>query len=140
MNAVRKEFQQVKKEYYQGNLKICKKCGSGGNVHLHHITPVIYGGTNDYENLSPLCSKCHKDYHNYFEDKRLDWDEQYAQFLSSPTVQESLAFTDSFNKTFFGVDMNDVDIVEFHKTFNKVTEAVREMKRAIALEELEENN
>jgi len=42
-----------------------KKTGKNGVNHLelHHIKPRSFGGSNEPENLLPLCSKCHKKVH-----------------------------------------------------------------------------
>ena len=38
----------------------CEKCGVTGYIILHHIVPVICGGTYQNANLSLLCPLCHK--------------------------------------------------------------------------------
>jgi len=45
----------------------CAKCQkySKGDLHLHHIIPLGYGGTNHKGNLIPLCSECHRNVHFY---------------------------------------------------------------------------
>lgn len=42
-----------------------KKTGKNGvtGLELHHIKPRSFGGTNEYDNLLPLCHKCHKKVH-----------------------------------------------------------------------------
>jgi len=44
---------------------ICQLCGrySKGNLHLHHITPVSCGGSDEENNLIPLCNSCHRFVH-----------------------------------------------------------------------------
>ena len=39
----------------------CQLCGksSKGNLNLHHIVPLGYGGSNARYNLIPLCRDCH---------------------------------------------------------------------------------
>lgn len=37
----------------------CRVCGDAENLHVHHIIPVMSGGTNDDWNLMPLCDSCH---------------------------------------------------------------------------------
>ncbi|MFH0752836.1 MAG: HNH endonuclease signature motif containing protein [archaeon] len=42
----------------------CQKCKledkAGRELEVHHIKPIIYGGTNDKENLIALCNVCHR--------------------------------------------------------------------------------
>ena len=41
----------------------CRRCGAGVEevpLEVHHIVPLMYGGTNEYGNLAALCSLCHK--------------------------------------------------------------------------------
>lgn len=43
----------------------CQMCGAtadglDGVMHVHHIVPVLAGGTNDLENLISLCASCHQ--------------------------------------------------------------------------------
>lgn len=46
----------------------CKKCGeSGGQLHLHHIVPVLAGGTNEPWNFMTLCGSCHTTAERYTE-------------------------------------------------------------------------
>lgn len=37
----------------------CENCGVEGNTHLHHIIPIMDGGTNEPWNLMTLCPSCH---------------------------------------------------------------------------------
>lgn len=44
--------------------KTCRACGktpkeNGGALHVHHLVPFRYGGTNQPENLVALCDPCH---------------------------------------------------------------------------------
>lgn len=41
----------------------CRRCGAGVEevpLEVHHIVPLMYGGTNEYSNLAALCPLCHK--------------------------------------------------------------------------------
>ena len=38
----------------------CRICGSGEDLHLHHIIALLDGGTNGAWNLMTLCQSCHK--------------------------------------------------------------------------------
>ena len=45
---------------------LCQLCGeySKGNLHLHHIRPIGCGGTHHPQNMTPVCSRCHKFIHS----------------------------------------------------------------------------
>lgn len=41
----------------------CRACGSGGDgviLDVHHVKPILEGGTNELHNLLTLCRRCHK--------------------------------------------------------------------------------
>jgi len=40
----------------------CQNCGNEGE-HLHHIVPLVVGGTNNLSNLAVLCAECHGKVH-----------------------------------------------------------------------------
>lgn len=42
---------------------LCRECGVGGQLHLHHRRPLGQGGTNRVENLVLLCAPCHSAAH-----------------------------------------------------------------------------
>lgn len=44
---------------------VCHKCGAVGDLHLHHIVPLMSGGTNESWNLMTLCAVCHTTVENY---------------------------------------------------------------------------
>lgn len=65
---LRKEFSSsVRRNFIKDTNKstICHKCGSheGKSINIHHVIPLADGGTNDYNNLVPLCNHCHRDWH-----------------------------------------------------------------------------
>ena len=43
----------------------CQLCNkySKGDLNLHHIVPLGYGGSNSKYNLIPICSQCHFNVH-----------------------------------------------------------------------------
>lgn len=45
------------------NEPLCRECATYGRTTVatvvDHITPKVWGGTDDYENLQPLCNACH---------------------------------------------------------------------------------
>ncbi|MCL1056832.1 HNH endonuclease [Shewanella gelidimarina] len=44
--------------------KACSKCGDTRHLHLHHISPLGRGGTNELSNLKLLCEDCHHEEHH----------------------------------------------------------------------------
>lgn len=59
----------VKRDLYRQlkNNKYCIICGSSKNLTLHHIKPIKdYPELKyRYDNLRPICKKCHKNLHEY---------------------------------------------------------------------------
>jgi hypothetical protein len=43
--------------------KRCAVCGSTENLEIHHVLPLIKGGTNDFNNLLVVCQEHHKQLH-----------------------------------------------------------------------------
>ena len=54
------EFKKARHEMINRKTK-CHECEDYA-TELHHIVAVEDGGTDDIENLIPLCEKCHKEY------------------------------------------------------------------------------
>ena len=50
----------IKREVLKTHCDVCALCGGNGPLELDHKLPVALGGTNDAENLWPLCKKCHR--------------------------------------------------------------------------------
>jgi len=46
---------------------LCRRCLERGEVrlaeHVHHLRPLVAGGTHERDNLMPLCRKCHAEVH-----------------------------------------------------------------------------
>ena len=38
--------------------KRCQGCGTKHNLFPDHVIPLVWGGTNDTENIQPLCASC----------------------------------------------------------------------------------
>jgi len=62
--AKRRIPKQTKQEVLNEYHHKCYFCGSGENVELHHIIFRRIGGTNEPDNLIPLCDSCHKKFHS----------------------------------------------------------------------------
>ena len=56
-----KHAMNIVKRMYKGK---CQLCGFNGNIYIHHIRPIHYGGTNDLNNLACICGNCHYTVHN----------------------------------------------------------------------------
>ena len=57
---ISKEFKKARREMIERRTK-CHECENYA-TELHHIVAVEDGGTDDIENLMPLCKECHKEY------------------------------------------------------------------------------
>jgi 5-methylcytosine-specific restriction endonuclease McrA len=57
---ISKEFKKARREIIERRTK-CHECENYA-TELHHIIAVEDGGTDDIENLMPLCDECHKEY------------------------------------------------------------------------------
>jgi len=51
------------RERYAGAHPLCEQCLKEGRLvpveEVHHILPLKWGGTNDFDNLMSLCQSCH---------------------------------------------------------------------------------
>lgn len=52
------EYMQIKRQLLE-NVGKCELCGSSRGLELHHIVPVVCGGSDSPENLILVCKKCH---------------------------------------------------------------------------------
>ena len=57
--VIRGEFTKIRDTFLSESLKKCQNCDETENLEVHHIVPIIYGGTNKLTNLSVLCVTCH---------------------------------------------------------------------------------
>ena len=80
----RTEFNSlIKPKYRATHTPQCKKCmmfrpWGDDEMVVHHKKMLSHGGTNDDENLVVLCSKCHEEWHSYFDEdskRNADFDE-----------------------------------------------------------------
>ena len=53
-------WDEIRAEVLERDLQRCTSCGDEEMLHIHHITPLSSGGTNDIENLITLCGNCHQ--------------------------------------------------------------------------------
>ena len=80
MEDLRKNFQTISKKFLKSHT-ICERCGAKSED-VHHKTALVYGGTNDEENLSALCKRCHCEW-DLYEDIGMEFD----AFLLTPSFK-----------------------------------------------------
>lgn len=74
----------IKQEVYKKYGHKCSKCGSCNNIDVHHKIPLSKGGTNNIQNLIPLCHECHEKIHGYkFGNEKQASMENYGENISS---------------------------------------------------------
>ncbi|WP_081101887.1 HNH endonuclease [Bacillus cereus group sp. BfR-BA-01448] len=71
---------------------MCEKCFSKVDVHLHHKIPLKTGGTNEYENLIPLCEECHWEFQRHFEAVK-----SHEYFMGTPKYTELIGIWEVLN-------------------------------------------
>ena len=57
------DYRAVKDKFDRLGNK-CVICGSTENITIDHIVPITKGGTNDIDNLQPLCKSCNSSKNN----------------------------------------------------------------------------
>jgi len=62
------KFKKARRDMMERKTK-CHECENYA-TELHHIIAVEDGGTDDIENLMPLCKECHKEYTSEQTDER----------------------------------------------------------------------
>ena len=66
MENTRKEFERMKPSIMKAkDCTKCVNCGSDENIQLHHVVPLVLGGTNNIDNIVPLCEDCHSKIHGW---------------------------------------------------------------------------
>ena len=58
--AGRDEFKRIRASFMAQCSRECGNCGSSENLEIHHIVPIVFGGTNRIGNLAALCGSCHR--------------------------------------------------------------------------------
>lgn len=62
-DAVKKQFHgpswQTRRKHHRQQEPKCQVCGTIEDLDVHHIVPIMSGGTNDEWNLMTLCVSCH---------------------------------------------------------------------------------
>ncbi len=76
------EWKERRQEILKRDDFECQVCGDDSDgLHVHHITPVSEGGSDDHENLKTLCPSCHMKAHTdatiFVEDGRVLKEPEY---------------------------------------------------------------
>lgn len=59
MDCEKKKINRFLVERLKTQAGACELCGSRRNLDVHHIIPVVYGGTDEEDNLIVVCKHCH---------------------------------------------------------------------------------
>lgn len=52
-------WKKLRAQIIERDNKRCLKCGRSTDLEVHHIHGILYGGTDEPENLATLCHVCH---------------------------------------------------------------------------------
>jgi len=58
------DWRERKEQVIHRDGQRCRSCGSGYQLHLHHLKPLSKGGSNQISNLVLLCEACHSKEHH----------------------------------------------------------------------------
>lgn len=58
-DAVKRQLSNWQRARRQHRGEKCEMCGATDELHLHHVVPILSGGTNEPWNLMTLCAQCH---------------------------------------------------------------------------------
>jgi len=58
-----KKYRKRRREVFERDGHVCKKCKETEPLTVHHILEKTNGGTNEINNLVTLCEKCHVTVH-----------------------------------------------------------------------------
>lgn len=92
----RRQFTQEEREKIKKKCQgKCACCGcnlSRDNYTVDHVIPIARGGTNDFDNLLPLCKKC-----NQYKADRFVWPEGYYMYArSTGALSPIMSYTDTW--------------------------------------------
>ena len=107
---IRREAANIRGKFLKEN-PYCKRCRSLA-TEMHHIKPVIAGGTNSKRNLAPLCSCCHREVEIWNSIglillKKNDYRKIFNVFLHSPSTSWIAAMMISSEKEDYTDDVID---------------------------------
>jgi hypothetical protein len=92
MNRKKKEFPNpIKRKIVKRSNNRCERCNidfdDDFKGEFHHIIPVVFGGTYEYNNCSLLCKKCHNIAPNIKNENELIF--YYKYFLRFASFKEA---------------------------------------------------
>ena len=83
----KRDLSEIREKVFEKHGRFCNMCGSEQNLQMHHIIPIRNGGTNELENLIPLCKNCHQDIH-YLGQNQMTSDDKKGWFKVREKVFE----------------------------------------------------
>jgi hypothetical protein len=65
MDNIKLDWYVIRRQVLERDHYTCQRCGmlekkGDRSLHVHHIIPVIKGGSDELDNLISVCHKCHK--------------------------------------------------------------------------------
>lgn len=69
LQRIRSEQWRIIQERKRSRQPQCGMCGSTEQLELHHLLPIVLGGTNDERNLIFLCETCHNAQTQYLRER-----------------------------------------------------------------------
>lgn len=129
---LRQKFRNISKQYWKQTKKpkMCEKCFSKTDVHLHHKIPLKTGGTNDYDNLISLCEECHWEFHRHFEAVK-----SHEYFMGTPKYTELIGLWEVVNDPL----VDSLFMKEFKELVYKGLDLKRDVQKSFNEEEIEAN-
>ncbi|MEP9408592.1 HNH endonuclease signature motif containing protein [Peribacillus frigoritolerans] len=129
MDNERKVFERIKKDYYKIHPKVCNRCYSPNKVELHHIIPLLEGGTHNFDNLIPLCFECHREWHGRHCDHQV-----YGEWYRIHDSQR-ITFSDFLEKFAgweekFAINNGFIDDWSFDRDYTKEKKVMKELREA----------
>ncbi|WP_242276675.1 HNH endonuclease [Bacillus cereus group sp. BfR-BA-01445] len=130
---LRQEFRNISKQYWKQTKKpkMCEKCFSKVDMRLHHKIPLKTGGTNDYENLIPLCEECHWEFHRHFEAVK-----SHDYFMGTPKYTELIGLWEVLNDPL----VDSLSMKEFKELIYTGLDLKRDVQKSFNEEEIEADN
>lgn len=58
-NGSTRQWRQVRGLVFDRDDDRCTRCGRRGPLEVHHLVPVVEGGSMALDNLTVLCEHCH---------------------------------------------------------------------------------
>lgn len=85
-------WEDVRQKVFEKYGHKCVRCGSIEQIEVHHKIPLKDGGTNDIDNLIPICRSCHQNVHNRKFDASYHKISKYYGFKVSKDKKAKIGF------------------------------------------------